>query len=134
MRQFAAWLASTRAVLLIVGITLAALAVTTVTNPRLDSLPWPTGLAAITGLGAGAGIVGGIFGPTRQARRVTGAALMAVAALRGWAFAAQIAGRTDGIVEWAQQSNPVLVWVLGWYLGFLVWARATSEAYRKAGG
>lgn len=131
------WGASTPAVLLVMGTALAVLAITTLTNPMLDTLPGQKLIAMVSGAGAGAAVVAAVFGPTRMARRLIGAAMMVCAGMRAAAFAVRNAQEVDTIGDWLARANPVAVNLLAWYLGFLVWARATQPVHiqsREVGG
>lgn len=126
-------LASTRAVLIVVGGFSALLAWTTYEQYTLDELPtrdWCiAALVACAVIGLGAAIVR----PTPTMRGRTGIALQLVAALRIWGFGQTTLARTDGFVGFVQGTNAVWVWALIGFLGFLLWARRSHDPTRGDG-
>jgi hypothetical protein len=124
-------MASTQAALLIVGASLAGLAITTLTNPELENLPGLVAIAMVSGFGAGVAFVAAMSEPTPRSRRLIGATLFVCATSRAIGFAARTTRDVGVGLDWLGRANPVVVNLLAAYLGFLVWARAYTPVHTQ---
>lgn len=131
--RFVDWLVSTKQVLLIIGLALLALSVTTLANPDLQDLPGQQLIAAFSALGAGSALWAGLTGTSRLARQSIGAVLCVCASMRAVAFAIRNAREVDSFLDWCLRANPVATNILVAYLGFIVWGRAHHPEHVQNG-
>jgi hypothetical protein len=123
-------LASTRAVLIVVGVLSALLAWTTWVSLTDEQLPTRTLCVVVLVATAIVGLGSAIVAPNPHTRGRCGLGLMMVAVCRMWGFGQTTLARTDGIIGFIEGTNAVWVWALVGYLGFLVWARRASDPTR----
>ena len=90
-QQRVAWLASTRAALVVIGIIMWGLAIATAAADNLADLPGRTALIVMSAAIGTIGIAVALVGPATWARLWIGGAVMVYATIRGGAFATEVA-------------------------------------------
>jgi hypothetical protein len=119
-------------VILFLSFLMVWLTMSTARNYRLADLPMRDALLVMSSVAAVVGFAVVWVGPTPWTRGWVGGLWMAYSLMRASAFGARNLARTETIAEFLDQSSPIVPWVGGWFLGFLVWHRRLSAPYDRA--
>ncbi len=133
LRRHLRWLASTRAALVIIGVLAGGLAYTTHYGYTVKQLPVRDVLTVLLISISVCGLASAWLHPTAAIRSYIGGALMLHSAVRGGGliYYARDLSPLPGLVDTLQQSSGVIVHVLVFYLGFLLWHRAYESPHLK---
>jgi hypothetical protein len=112
-------------------VIMMGLTLSTARNHNLDNLPLRDLLILVSACGSVIGAAVAWAGPTAWTRAWVGGLWMGYCALRALAFAWLIAARTSGPIEFIDQSSPIIAWIVGGFLGYLVWHRRLSDPYER---
>lgn len=122
--------AGTRATLIVVGVLAGVLGVTTYLGYTTQQLPTRNITIALCAMICVCGVGSAVVRPTVATRSSIGMALMVLAVARGIGLGIAARRASKDVVDFIGHSNPVVVWILVGYLGFLLWARAAQPVNR----